>query len=392
MKIDIKKEIAALTEETIEIRRDIHMHPELGFREFRTAEIIEKRLEQAGLRVRRCAGTGVIGVLEGGLPGPTIMLRSDMDALPILEENNLPYCSVNPGVMHACGHDGHVAMQLQAAKIFSAHREELPGTVVFLFQPNEEDVGAPQMIEDGALSDPRPEAIVGIHLAPTIDTGAIGLVSGPCCASSYYFKVTIYGKDTHGCTPEFGVSPIEAGRHVLEAINSMQTMEYSTLSEPTLITAGSIHSGDYMNIIPSELAMEGSIRCLHPNEKAVHTRFRELVTAVCAAYRCTCDIQITCGNNLLDNDEALYELVRGAAKTVVGSDNITSAGVREMGGDDIAEFFREGIPGIYYLIGTGNEKKASTAAQHSRDFRIDEDSLDIGIEMQIRVILSYLGV
>ena len=390
MYIDIRKEIEALSAETVGLRRDIHAHPELGFREFRTANIIERRLADCGLRVRRCAGTGVIGVLEGAKPGKTLMLRSDMDALPLAENNELPFCSQNPGVMHACGHDCHVAVQLQVAKLLAAHRDELPGTLVFLFQPNEEEIGAPRMIEQGALTDPRPDAILGMHVWSPIQTGKVGMVSGPCCASSYYFKATIRGKGTHGCLPERGVSPIEAGRHVLAAINSMQTMEYVTLDEPTLITVGSLHAGDYMNIIPDELTMEGSIRCLHRNEAAVHARFRELVTAVSAAYRCDCDVSLTCGNSMLENDAQLAELARSVAAGVVGEGNIVSEGVREMGGDDLAEFFLAGIPGFYYLVGMGNRAKGSDAAHHSRDFRVDEDVLDLCVELQARIALTYL--
>ena len=390
MQINIKQEATALFEETVDTRRDIHAHPELGFQEFRTSKIIEERLVKLGLRVRRCATTGVIGVLEGGKPGKIVMLRSDMDALPIVENNDLPFCSQNHGVMHACGHDCHVAIQLSVAKILAAHRDEIPGTVVFLFQPNEEVIGAPQMIEDGALTDPRPDAIFCMHVWSPIPIGKIGMVAGPDCASSYYFKITLHGKGTHGCLPEKGVSPIEAGRHVLDAICSMQTMEYSTLDEPTLITVGSIHSGDYMNNIPDNLAMEGSIRCLHNNEKAVHERFCEIVKAVSAAYRCGCDVELSCGNNMLLNDPVLVEIARGAARETVGAQNIISEGVREMGGDDLAEFFREGIPGCYYLVGMGNPAKASTAAHHSCDFRVDEDVLLTGVELQTRVVLEYL--
>ena len=391
MHIDVRGEAKALSQETLSIRRDIHAHPELGFQEFRTAQIVEDRLNALGLRVRRCATTGVIGVLEGGKPGKTVMLRSDMDALPITEENDLPFCSQNPGVMHACGHDCHVAIQLSVAKILAAHRDQLPGTVVFLFQPNEEVAGAPQMIQDGALTDPRPDAIFCMHVWSPIPIGKIGMVSGPDCASSYYFKVTLHGKGTHGCLPEKGISPIEGGRHVLDAICSMQTMEYSTLDEPTLITVGSIHSGDYMNNIPDTLTMEGSIRCLHDREKEVHERFCQIVKAVAAAYRCGCDVELTCGNNMLVNDPELTNIAHEVAAEIIGANNITDEGVREMGGDDLAEFFREGIPGCYYLVGMGNPAKGSTASHHSRDFRVDEDVLDIGVELQTRVVLRYLS-
>lgn len=391
MQIDIKKEVSALSEETLSTRRDIHAHPELGFHEFRTGQIVEDRLKALGLRVRRCATTGVIGVLEGGRPGKTVMLRCELDALPITEQNGLPFCSQNPGVMHACGHDCHAAIQLSVAKLLSAHREELPGTVVFLFQPNEEDCGAPQMIADGALTDPRPDAILAMHVSSQFPIGTAEMVAGPDCASSYYFKLTIHGKGAAAYVPDLGVSPIEAARHVLDAIASLQVMEYNTLNEPTLIVVGTIHAGEYLINIPDDLTMEGSIRCLHQRQEEVHQRFRELVESVCRSYRCTCDLDITCGNNMLVNDPALYGIARGVASEVLGEKNILEKGVREMGGDDLAEFFRAGIPGFYYLVGMGNPAKGSTAPHHSRNFLVDEDVLDLGVELQTRMALRYLG-
>lgn len=390
--IDIKKEIYEIEDEIIAIRRDIHAHPELGFKEFRTSKIVEEYLKKLGLRVRHCAGTGIIGVLEGDKPGKTVMLRCELDALPVLEENELPFCSQNPGVMHACGHDCNLAAQLQTAKVLAAHRDELKGTVVFLFQPCEEDCGAPPMIEDGALEDPRPDAIFGAHVWSLLPIGTVGMVPGPDCASSYYFKITIHGKDTAGYIPEKGVSPINCARHVLDAIDSMQTLEFSTLDEPTLITVGMIHAGDYMINIPSELEMQGSIRCLHDNMEKVHNRFRELVTAVCTAYRCTCDVEIVCGNNMLVNDEALYEIARTAGAETLGAENVISKGIREMGGDDLAEFFREGIPGFYYLVGMGDSAKKTNVPHHNKDFRSNEDAIAITAEIQTRAVLRYLEV
>jgi len=294
--------------------------------------------------------------------------------------------------MHACGHDCNLAAQIQCAKALAAHREELTGTVVFLFQPNEEDCGAPQMIEDGALTDPRPDAILGAHVWSQLPIGKVGMVPGPDCASSYYFKVVIHGKDTAGYIPERGVSPINCARHVLDAIDSMQTLEFSTLDEPTLITVGMIHAGNYMINIPSELEMQGSIRCLHDNMEKVHARFRELVSAVCTAYRCTCDIDIVCGNNMLVNDDALYQIATAAASEAIGAENVLSKGIREMGGDDLAEFFRAGIPGFYYLVGMGNPAKGSDVPHHNKNFRSDEDAIAITAEIQTRTVLRYLGV
>lgn len=390
MLFDIRREIIEISPRIREIRRNIHAHPELGFQEFRTAQLVEDFLKEAGLRVRRCAGTGVIGVLEGGRPGKTVMLRAELDALPIQEENGLSFRSRNPGVMHACGHDCNTAVQLGAARILADHRAELAGSVVFLFQPNEEDCGAPQMIEDGALSDPRPDAIFSPHVWSLIPTGRIGVVPGPQCASSYYFKVTIHGEDCAGYAPWQGVNPIDCARHVLNAVDTMQAMECNVLEEPTLITVGMIHGGSYMINIPSTLEIQGSIRCLHSGEARVHARFRELVETVCRACRCTCDIEITCGNHLLSNDPSLHDAVCASARETLGTDCVVTEGVREMGGDDLAEFFRAGVPGCYYLVGMGNPDKGSTAPHHSRSFLADEDAMDIAVELQIRNVLRFL--
>ncbi|MBQ5799374.1 MAG: amidohydrolase, partial [Oscillospiraceae bacterium] len=215
--MDFTPEIAALSDELVALRRDFHRHPELGFQEFRTSKIVEDYLTELGLEVRRCAGTGVIGVLRGAKPGKTLLLRCDIDALPMNEESGVDFPSENPGLFHGCGHDGHTAVQLVTAKIMAQHRDKLHGTAVFLFQPNEEDAGAEIMIQDGAMDD-KPDAVCGFHLWSPIPTGKIGLAPGPLEASSWYFKLTIHGKGGHGGAPHNAINPIDAAAHVLEAI------------------------------------------------------------------------------------------------------------------------------------------------------------------------------
>ena len=318
------------------------------------------------------------------------MLRCELDALPITEDNGLPFCSVNPGVMHACGHDCHATVSLQIAKILAKHRDELPGTVVFMFQPDEEGAGAMPMIDGGALKDPRPDAILGLHVWSQYPIGKVALAPGATNASSYYFKLTIHGKDTSGYEPEKGASPIICAAHALQAIDSMQAYEYNTVNEPTLITVGMIHAGNYMINIPDSCEIQGSIRCLHDGEKAVHARFRELVETVCKAMRCTVDVEIECGNTMLTNDESLYEMGKKVVEETLGADAVLTKGVRGMGGDDLAEFFNEGIPGLYYMVGMGNPEKGSTVQHHNKDFLVDEDVLDIALELQLKMTVKYL--
>ena len=387
--MDIRQEIAELEPEMIRLRRDFHRHPELGLREVRTSGIVEAYLKDLGLEVRRCTETGVVGVLRGAQPGKTILLRCDIDALPVQEETGLPFASETPGVMHACGHDGHTAIHLTTAKLLSQHRAELKGTVVFLFQTNEEDAGAELMIQAGALEDPVPDLVCGFHLWSPIPTGKIGLTAGPLMASSYYFKLTIHGVGGHGGAPHTAVNPIDAAGHVLEAIKTLHTLEFDA-TKPTVISVCKIHGGAKEIIVPDEVELEGSIRCLHHGDEAVRQRFRERCEAVCQAYRCTCDVEFKCGNTLLDNDEAATALAMDAAGRVVGRENILTHDVSVMLGDDFAEFSRR-IPGVYYFVGTASEAAGSTYEHHNPHFNIDERSLSVAVQMQAEMALQYLS-
>lgn len=386
--MDIKKSVHALKDELIRLRRDFHTHPELGKQEFRTAQIIEDYLIGLGLAVRRCAGTGVIGVLQGNMSGKTVMLRCDIDALPVEEQTGLPFASQNPGVMHACGHDGHTAMLMITAKILTGQKDKISGTIVFLFQLNEEDAGAGLMIQDGALENPKPDAALGLHLWSPIASGKIGIVSGPIMASSYYFKLVITGKGGHGGAPHTAINPIDTASHVLSAIKSFLSLEIDK-RQPTVISVCKIHGGTKEIIVPDTVELEGSIRCLHTNDKMVRNRFQELTEQVCHTYRCTCAIEFKCGNTLLSNDPALTELVKAVAVEHVGSENIITDGVSVMLGDDFAEFSNR-IPCAYYFVGVGDKEKKTDIEHHNSRFNIDEEALTIGVEMQVALVLKYL--
>jgi len=389
MKLDIKASAAEYTDELIALRRDFHAHPELGMNEHRTSQIIENYLNGLGIPTKRYLGTGVVGVLTGGRPGKTVMLRSDIDALPIEEQTGLPFASQNPGVMHACGHDGHTAIQLITAKILAQHREELSGTVVFLFQPNEEDAGAELMIQAGALEDPKPDAVFGLHLWPRIPSGKVGIIPGPLMASAYYFKVVIHGKGGHGGHPDRAINPINAATHALGAIQTMLSAEFNAIY-PTIITVCKIHAGSKNIVIPETLEFEGSIRCLHENDEQVRDRFQQLVTQICQAHRCTCEISFKCGNTLVNNDPALTKMATQVAADLLGEDAIQSdRGCMTMGGDDFAEFMRR-MPGVYYYVGSANPEKKTNTENHNPNFILDEDVLHIGVEMELGLVLKYL--
>ena len=388
--MDFRKEALAIKDECIAIRRDLHRHPELGFQEVRTAAIVRDYLRSIPLdEVRECSGTGTIGILKGAKLGPTIMIRADMDALPILEQSGEPFSSENPGVMHACGHDGHTALLLCEAKILAAHRDEIPGTIAFLFQPNEEDAGAQIMIDDGAMEMAgNPEAAFGLHMKQNFPIGTIAMCPGPMMASSYYFKVTIHGKGGHGGYPHLCVSPIVTAAHVIESIEAFRAFENSVF-EPTVISVGMIHGGEKNIVIPNDIQLEGSVRCLHRNHETIHRRFCEIVEQTCALYRCTCDIELKCGNSLVYNDPELEKLAEECAIETVGADNLMTENIAVMGGDDMAEFMND-RPGIYYFIGMGDPAKGTDCPNHNDHFRLNEESLPVAMEMTLRLAMKYL--
>ena len=387
---DIQEAVAESSDELIALRRDFHAHPELGLQEYRTAQIIEEYLNKLKIPTKRYTETGVVGILTGGRPGKTVMLRSDIDALPIEEQTNLPFASQTPGVMHACGHDGHTAIQLIVAKILAQYREKLPGNIVFLFQPNEEDAGAGLMIQAGVLDDTKPDAVFGLHVWPRISSGKVGILAGPMMASAYYFNMRIGGKGGHGGHPDRAINPIDAAMNVLQGIRTMVSTEWNAIY-PTIITVCKIHAGEKNIVIPETLELEGSIRCLHENDAQVRERFAAIAKEICHAHRCTCELSFKCGNTLVKNDENLAKMAAAVAAELLGEENIQSG--REyatMGGDDFAEFMQH-IPGLYYYIGSANPEKKTDTENHNPRFLLDEEVLPIGAEMEIGLVLKYLG-
>ena len=263
---NLTKEIAALEEEVIKLRRDFHMHPELGYEEYRTSKIVYDYLKDLGLEVKKIAKTGVVGILRGKEPGKTVMLRADMDALPQKEDTGLPYASVNDGIMHACGHDGHVAMLLVAAKVLANHKDEIKGNIKFVFQPNEEEAGALDMIKEGVLEDPKVDGAFAIHLWTPLKTGEIGLTEGPIMAALEEFELTIFGKAGHTGSPHEAIDPILAAANIVQTIQSIQTREINPLY-PIAIMIGKINGGSGRNIIADKVEIGGTIRFLFEDEE-----------------------------------------------------------------------------------------------------------------------------
>jgi amidohydrolase len=386
----IKKRIEDLKGELIHLRRDFHRYPELGFKEYRTAETIENYLSKLGLDTRRMAQTGVVAVLEGAKPGPVLMLRADMDALPITEDNVLDYKSQNTGVMHACGHDAHMAMLLVAAKILSENKDDIAGTIKFVFQPNEEIAGAIHMIEDGILENPAVDAVMGIHIWTPIASGKIAITPGPVMGGLDVFKMTIHGKGGHTGVPEDAVDPIITAANLIQTVQVIQTREISNLKS-TIIMFGKIAGGTKSNIIPDNVYLEGSIRFLYPggpdSKERPTERFIRIAKQVCKTHRCTCEINIVHENIPLVNNAQMVRIARETAKEVFVNekqiiDNQTIAS------EDFSEFSAR-VPGVFMFLGTGNEKKGTHISHHNPCFKIDEETLPDGVAMYVKGALNF---
>ena len=390
--MEISEQIKKYRQELIGLRRDFHRHPELGFEEHRTAEVIETYLHDLGLTTCRMAKTGVVAVLEGEDPGPVLMLRADMDALPIEEETDIDYKSQNKGVMHACGHDAHMAMLLIAAKILVSKKNAIAGTVKFVFQPNEEIAGAIHMIKDGVLENPKVDAVMGIHVWTPVQSGKIAITAGPIMGGLDVFKITIYGKGGHTGVPEDAIDPIIAAAGVIQTVQVIQTREISNLKS-TIIMFGKIVGGTKSNIISDKVKLEGSIRFLYQagpdSEEQPTERFIRIVEQVCKTHRCKCNIDITHENIPVINNAEMAALARETALEVFADekciiDNQTIAS------EDFSEF-SERVPGVLMFLGTGNEKIGTHLSHHHPRFNIDEKTLPKGVEMLVRATINFFG-
>jgi amidohydrolase len=386
----IKQRIAELNKELLNLRRDFHKHPELGFEEHRTAGVVENYLKNLELHPQRMTKTGVVALLEGSKPHPVLMLRADMDALPVEEKNQVAYKSENKGVMHACGHDAHMAMLLVAAKILSENKSNISGTIKFVFQPNEEIAGAIHMIEDGVLENPTVDAVMGIHIWTPVASGKIAVTAGPVMAGLDVFKVTIHGKGGHTGVPEDAVDPVIAAANVIQTVQIIQTREISNLKS-TVIMFGKIAGGTKSNIIPDKVQLEGSIRFLYPggsgSEEQPSERLIRIVEQVCKTHRCTCEIDIVHENIPLINHDEMVKIAKETAAEVFGDkkcliDNQTIAS------EDFSEFSSR-VPGVFMFLGTGNEKKGSHISHHNPCFDIDEDTMPAGVEMHVKGALNF---
>lgn len=392
----IAQAVEVMRPQLIAQRRDLHMHPELSNREERTARVVAEKLKSLGFDEVKTgvARHGVVGVLKGGRPGGIVAVRADMDALPILETNDVPYKSQTPGVKHACGHDVHTTVALGVAEVLSQMRAEINGTIKFIFQPAEEGApageegGAELMIKEGALDNPRPQAIFGLHTEPNVQAGQIGYHSGPAMASSDTFSITIRGKGAHGAQPQLGVDAVVVASECVLALQHIRSRRIDPL-EPLVITLGTIQGGTRFNVIASEVKLTGTMRTLNDKvrERAV-SLMRETLTNVTAAYGATFELSMEGSNPVTYNEPSLVEETLPTIRRVVGAENALTL-KPFMPAEDFAHY-QKLIPGFYYFLGVGNRAKGITAGWHTPDFDVDEESLVVGVKVMSNVLLDHL--
>ena len=377
--------------ELTEVRRDLHMHPETAFEEIRTSKLVADQLKSFGLTPRTGVGrTGVVALIEGGRPGKTVMLRADMDALPIHEDNDVVYRSQTDGKMHACGHDCHTSILLGLAKHLVEHQADLAGRVKLCFQPAEEvGGGANSMIADGVLENPKVDAAFGLHVWQDLDLGKVLITPGPFMAAVDEFTVTVTGKGAHGAQPHIGRDPIVCLAHIVTALQSIASRNTDPLLE-VVVSVTQVHAGSAFNIIPETAWMNGTCRMFDDAVwAALPAQFERIVRGVADAFDCKVQIDFSRHNRPTVNDPAMTKLARAAAVEVVGEQNIVDGG-RTMGGEDFSSFLHQ-VPGCFIAIGSRNTAKNLVYGHHHPKFDVDEACLEIGAEVLLRTMRRFLA-
>jgi amidohydrolase len=395
---DFTADIEAMKERLVETRRDFHRNPELSNKEERTGRVIAERLRALGFDEVKTgvAGHGVVGVLKGGKPGPVVAWRTDMDALPIDESTfDVPYRSQNKGVKHACGHDAHMTVALGLAELLVKHKAELPGTVKLIFQPAEEGVsdaeqfGAALMIQEGALENPRPQAIFAFHVSPMVEAGKIGYAKGPLLASADSLDITIRGAKAHAAFPHEGKDALVGAAQCINMLQTIHSRRISTM-EPSVLTIGTIHGGDRSNVVADTVKLEGTLRTFNEQTREAYRTYVKQTLAGCT--------EMFGGNFELAwiqpsypvtvNPPALIEATLPSIEKAVGKGNAVEV-APQMGGEDFSLFQRE-IPGAMFWLGVRNEARGITGGLHTTEFDIDEEALPVGVKVAATILWDYL--
>lgn len=398
----VAERIESVMPKVVAWRRDIHEHPELANREFRTAGLVAEHLQTLGMEVRtEVAHTGVVGILRGGQPGSVVALRADMDALPVVEQTGLPFASrvrseymgQEVGVMHACGHDLHVAILMGVAEVLSDMREELPGTVMFIFQPAEEGAppgeegGAELMIKEGLFDEMLPDAIFGLHVVPS-PVNTIGWRSGGIMASSDRFTIKVRGKQTHGAVPWGGVDPIVVAAQIVLGLQTIPSRQLDATLTPSIVTVGAIRGGVRHNIIPDEVDMTGTLRTFDPDtQQQIHERVTRTAEQIAASAGASADVEIFLGYPVTYNDPELTRRMLPTLARVVGPGLIESP--RATGAEDFS-FYQKEVPGLFFFVGIGSDDPDKVHPNHSPLFYADERGLPIGVTAMTALALDFL--
>ena len=386
--VDIHQLVVEHKELVIRIRRDLHRIPETAYTEKKTSAYVADYLRREGLEVQTGIATyGVVGLLNTGRPGPTLLLRADMDALPVTEDTGLSFASTHDGTMHACGHDAHVAMVLVAATVLNRVKDELNGTIKFLFQPAEEGPGgAKPMIDEGVLENPKVDYSIGCHVWPQIPEGTIGVRSGPFMAAMDRFDIKIIGRSGHGAMPHLCVDALEVGTQVVSALQRISSRHMNPL-EPAVVTVGMFHAGTAFNIIPGDAQLTGTTRTFNLDIwNSWAERLETVVRGVCESMGADFELKFSKGYPPTINDDSMAEVVRRCAQKVAGEDKVVEP-ERSMGGEDMS-YFLQRSKGCFYALGVGRQEFTPL---HNSRFDLNENVLALGVETHCRIALDLLG-
>lgn len=392
----LKDKIAQLAsqihQEVIKDRRYLHQNPELSFHEYQTSAYVASALDKLGIPYQKMADTGIVGLLTGSKPSDAVIaLRADMDALPIIEANEVSYVSQNPGVMHACGHDVHTSSLLGTARILTELKHEFGGTVKFIFQPAEEKLpgGASLMIKEGVLENPKPSAVLGQHVMPLIDCGKVGFRAGKYMASTDEIYVTVHGKGGHAAQPQQNIDPIVITSHIIIALQQIVS-RIADPKLPSVLSFGKVTANGATNVIPNEVKLEGTFRTMDETWRAkAHEKMKKMAEGIAEAMGGSCDFNIVKGYPFLVNEEKLTGKVRAYAEDYLGKENVEDLDIW-MAAEDFA-YYSQVADACFYRLGTRNEKKGITSSVHTPTFDIDENALVVSTGLMAYITLKQLG-
>lgn len=390
--MDFKNEALQIQDQLVAWRRDFHQHPEVGFEVHRTARVVADTLRGLGLEVQEGVGrTGVVGILEGAHDGDTVLWRSDMDALPIQEENDIPYKSLVDGMMHACGHDGHMAIALGAATVLSAHRDQIKGRVKFVFQPAEEmgAGGALAMIRDGILDAPEPDVCLGLHLWNTLTLGKVGLASGAIMAGSSFFNLKVKGLAGHAAMPHTTIDPVACAGQLISALHTIVGRKMDAMAGAVVLSVTSVETSSHAyNAIPAYVSIGGTFRSFNAyTSEMLEQHIRSVATSVCESVGCEVEIFIRHPNIPVINDVGVTRRIREAFLTIVDEADLIEE--RTMASEDIA-YLLEDVAGVYFFLGSSNPDRDLVYGHHHPRFDFDEAALPLGVALACRAIGDYI--